>query len=83
MAGRGGRGSALLKALEEPARKPGTTTTSQASASGDHNVPQPSQVTNGESMCYAIVTVVFDALAQWAIHIVFYLIQFSNGSLPT
>ena len=40
MAGRGGRGSALLKALEEPARKPGAATASQPTASGDHDTPQ-------------------------------------------
>lgn len=37
MAGRGGRGSALLKALEEPVRKPGAA--GGPGASGDHNAP--------------------------------------------
>ncbi|XP_067935412.1 piwi-like protein Ago3 isoform X2 [Watersipora subatra] len=41
MAGRGGRGSALLRALEEPARKPGVTATQQPGPSGDHTTQQP------------------------------------------
>lgn len=47
MAGRGGRGSALLKALEEPIRKPGAATAplpSQPESSGDRNVPTAVQV---------------------------------------